>query len=257
MQHRSLNLDVAGPVARITIAGETENRIDRRVLLELRGAATEIAAQPEISVVLLDAAGPDFCVGWQAAFREELARERPEPASGLLDPFGPLADLACPVVAAAQGRAFSAGLELLLCADIRLAAADASFGMPEAVEGRLPLAGATQRLPRLLGRARALAMLLTGDSIDAATALSAGLVSRVVPAGDLAATSSAVATRLAERGPIALRYAKEAVKRGLEMPLEQALRYETDLSVILQTTEDRAEGVRAFLEKRPPRFEGR
>jgi enoyl-CoA hydratase/carnithine racemase len=100
-------------------------------------------------------------------------------------------------------------------------------------------------------------MLLLGDELDAAAAYRCGLVSRVIPSGDFEAQTDALAARIAANGPIALRYAKEAILNGIELPLDQALRYELDLSVILQTTRDRAEGVQAFLEKRRPRFEGR
>ena len=120
----------------------------------------------------------------------------------------------------------------------------------------MPSAGATQRLPRLVGRGKASEMILLGEQLDAAAALACGLVSAVVPAGELHAHGRALAERIAAQGPIAVRYAKEAVLRGLDMPLEQALRYETDLTVILQTTADRAEGVRAFLEKRPADLRG-
>ncbi len=121
----------------------------------------------------------------------------------------------------------------------------------------MPCGGGTQRLPRLVGRAKAAEMILLGQSLDAAAALACGLVNRVAPRGEARAAAERLARTMASRGPLALRYAKEAINRGLDMPLEQALRYETDLTVILQTTRDRAEGVRAFLEKRPPRFEGR
>jgi enoyl-CoA hydratase/carnithine racemase len=109
----------------------------------------------------------------------------------------------------------------------------------------------------LAGRSEALELVLTGEPIDAAEALHIGLVSEVMAASELQARAQAMAQRLAERGPIALQYAKEAVSRGAEMTLEQALRFETDLTILLQTTDDRAEGVRAFLEKRPPKFKGR
>ena len=111
-------------------------------------------------------------------------------------------------------------------------------------------------MPRAVGRAAALRLLLTGETIDAAEAKRIGLVSRVVPLNELAGTSRALAEAIAARGPIATRLAKEAVHRGAEMTLEQALRYETDLTVILQSTADRAEGVRAFQEKRAPHFTG-
>jgi Enoyl-CoA hydratase/carnithine racemase len=179
-------------------------------------------------------------------------------AAGVLDdPFGCFAESARPVIAAVNGDALGGGLALALAADIRIAAETARFGLPEADTGILPLAGATQRLLRLAGRGKALEMVLTGEPIDAAEALRIGLVSEVMPRAKLAARAQALAERLAERGPLALQYAKEAISRGIDMPLDQALRYETDLTVILQTTEDRAEGVRAFLEKRKPRFKGR
>jgi enoyl-CoA hydratase/carnithine racemase len=146
---------------------------------------------------------------------------------------------------------------MALACDIRVAADDARFALPEVGMGSLPLAGGSQRLPRIAGRAVAASMLLLGDELDAHAAHHAGIVSRVFPSADLAAEAEALATRIAAHGPLALRYAKEAVYQGSEMTLDQALRHELDLSVILQTTSDRDEGVRAFSEKRPPRFEGR
>jgi enoyl-CoA hydratase len=160
------------------------------------------------------------------------------------------------VVCAINGDAIGAGLELALACDVRIAADGATLSVPEVSLGLLPLAGGTQRLPRLIGRGKALEMILTGEPIDTQEALRVGLVSAVVPRERLLAEAEAIASRIAERGPLAVRYAKEAIARGLEMPLEQALRFETDLTIILQTTEDRAEGVRAFLEKRKAEFKG-
>ncbi|MEX0785070.1 MAG: enoyl-CoA hydratase-related protein, partial [Dehalococcoidia bacterium] len=140
--------------------------------------------------------------------------------------------------------------------DVRLAAEGARFSLPETGSGALPMAGGTQRLARLVGRGEALRLILLGEEIDAQEALRIGLVSGVYPKEQLLGEAEALAQRMASRGPIALRYAKEAVRRGLDQPLDQALRYETDLTVILQSTEDRAEGVRAFLEKREPKFKG-
>lgn len=168
-----------------------------------------------------------------------------------------LADMPQPVVAAIAGVCHGPGLEIALACDIRLAATTATFAAPETALGTLPRAGGTQRLPRAVGRAQALRLLLTGDTIDANEACRIGLVSSVLAPGEVATEARALAARIAERGPIATRMGKEAVQRGAEMTLEQALRYETDLTVLLQSTADRAEGVRAFAAKRPPRFTGR
>jgi enoyl-CoA hydratase len=232
----------------------TQNAIDGAMLAELTGACEAIEVDQEVRVVVVTANGDSFCRGWDPDF---LGGEDPPAAGTRVDPFGCLAELPRPVVCAIQGDALSAGLELALACDIRVAAEDARLGLPETKLGLVPMGGGTQRLARLVGKGRALEMILTGEPVDAREALRIGLVSAVVPRDKLAAEAEAIADRIAERGPIAVRYAKEAVTRGLEMTLDQALRYETDLTIILQTTEDRAEGVRAFLDKRKPEFKGR
>lgn len=255
MSARSISLDKRGALAYLTLRrAETQNAIEGALLTELAEACEAIEVDEEVRAVVLAAEGESFCRGWDAA----ALRGETLPAGGSeADPFGCLAELPRPVVCAVQGDALSAGLELALACDLRVAAAGARFGLPETGIGLLPMGGGGQRLARLVGRGRALEMILTAEPIDAETALAAGLVSAVVPGDRLASEAEAIAQRIAERGPIAVRYAKEAVSRGLEMTLEQALRYETDLTIILQTTQDRAEGVRAFLEKRKPQFKGR
>jgi enoyl-CoA hydratase len=267
MEYRTLRLQIEGPIARVTLARpEAANRIASRTLTELEAACEAIAASDAVCVTLVAADGPDFCAGWDAEISPIVGVEGqgegetalPGPTPHLsLDPFGPLANLPCPVIAAVQGACLSAGLELALACDVRIAANDARFGLPEVSQGTLPRAGGSQRLPRLVGRSVSTSMLLLGEELDAEAAYRAGLVSRVFPAARLVAEAEAVAAKIATHGPLALRYAKEAVHHGSQLPLDQALRYELDLSVILQTTQDRAEGVQAFLEKRPPRFEGR
>ncbi len=255
MPLRTISLEKRGPIAFLTLRRpETENAIDGALLAELAQASETIEEDDKVRVVVLAAQGDNFCRGWDAAV---LAAEDPSalPAQG--DPFSSLADLPRPVVCAIQGEALGAGLELALACDLRVAAEDARLGLPETKLGLVPMGGGTQRLARLVGRGKALEMILTGEPVDAQEALRIGLVSAIAPRDKLAAEAEAIAGRIAERGPIAIRYAKEAVRRGLEMPLEQALRYETDLTIILQTTEDREEGVRAFLEKRAPKFKGR
>ena len=257
MNFKRLKFVESGSLAQVVIDSGGENLVDRRLLTELEEVARRIADSEEFGVVLLEAQGKDFCSGWEASVRDEL-RQRDTPAEpAVIDPFGSIASLACPVVVALQGKVRSAGLELALACDIRLAADNARFSLPEVAEGDFPLAGGTQRLPRAVGRGAALSMLLLGDELDAESALRSGLVSRILPAADLAAGALSLAERISSRGPIALRYAKEAALHGAEMSLDQGLRLETDLSIILQTTDDRDEGVRAFLEKRRPRFKGR
>src|SRR4051794_35487026 len=252
MPYECLRLEFDDRIASLTLAGpDAGNAIDARLLAELSQAAGEIAARDDVSVVLLAADGADFCAGW-ADDAVALRLQADAPA----DPFGAVADLPCPVIAAMQGRVRDGGLELALAADIRIAADDASFAIAALAGGMLPLAGGSQRLPRVVGRARATSMLLLGDVLDAQEAYRAGLVSRLLPRATFEVEALAVARTLASRGPLALRYAKEAVRQGLDMPLDQALRLELDFSIILQTTSDRAEGVQAFLEKRRPDFEG-
>ena len=220
----------------------------RAFLDELEQAAQSIHEYDEIHVVLLTADGAAFSRG---ATGGEVAH-----AAGRL-PFRCLELMAQPVIACMQGEAAGAGLELALACDVRIAADDATFVIGDVAAGAVPSGGATQRLPRLIGRGKASEMILLGETMDAQSALACGLVSAVWPLAELDAQGRALADRIAAQGPIAVRYAKEAMLRGLDMPLEQALRYETDLTVILQTTADRAEGVKAFMEKRPPKFEGK
>ena len=208
------------------------------------------AAKDDIRAVVVTSGG-DFCTGWAESVLADIAHE---PLGAGCDA---LAAIPQPTIAAVRGRAFSAGLELALACDIRVCADDARFAMPETSLGLVPSGGGTQRLPRAVGRAHALRLLLTGEEIDAAEARRIGLVSRVVPSAQVEAATRAIATTIASRGPIATRLAKEAVHRGSELTLEQALRYELDLTVLLQTTADRAEGVRAFVQRRSPRFIGR
>ena len=257
----TVSMELRDTVARVTISHpHRDNAINAAIVRDLRDACEAIAAQQDVRVVLLTAEGEAFSRGWDW---DALLGETTDPVGALrndgiaADPFGCLADVQQPVVCAINGDATGAGLELALACDVRISAEGATFSMPEVSMGVLPLAGGTQRLPRLVGRGRALEMILTGEPIDSEEALRIGLVSAVVPRDRLLAEAEAIASRIAERGPIAVRYAKEAIARGLEMPLEQALRFETDLTIILQTTEDRAEGVRAFLEKRNAQFKGR
>ena len=257
----SISIDKKGAIAYLTLArADRGNAIDGEFIARLWDACEALAEEEDVRAVVLKADGEVFSRGWDW---ESLAEDGADPleaagVAGMLDdPFGCLAEMPKPVVCAINGDATGGGLALALACDVRVAAEEAMFSLPETSMGLVPMGGATQRLVRLVGRGKATEMVLTGDAIDAAEALRCGLVGSVVSSTEVFAEAEKIAARIAERGPLAVQYAKEAVGRGLDMPLEQALRYETDLTMILQTTEDRAEGVKAFLKKRAPKFKGR
>ena len=165
--------------------------------------------------------------------------------------------LSKPTIAIVNGDAFDEGLELAMAADIRVAISSARFAIRQLKRGAMPHFGATQRLPRLIGAATALRMMLTGAALGADEAMRAGLVTYL--AGnrkELAQLSGRVAAAILSRAPLAARLVKDAVRKGCDMTLEQGIRLEEDLYALLQTTADRAEGVRAFLETRKPLFRG-
>lgn len=162
-----------------------------------------------------------------------------------------LARLEIPVIAAISGPALGLGLALALSCDLRIAAPEATFGVPDI---KIPLAGLSQRLPRIVGRGKALELLLLGETVGAAEAHRIGLINKI--AADPEAEAREWARTLSSKAPIALRFAKEAVYKGMDLTLEQGLRLEADLYFLLHTTRDRTEGIRAFLEKRQPEFKG-
>jgi enoyl-CoA hydratase len=239
-----INLTTRGPLAEIRLLRPI---LDAATLDDFDRAAAAISGDDAVMVALLTSAPDAFCTGWNPGEPAALDRNLP---------FRSLELMAQPLIACLEGDALGAGLELALACDVRIAAETASFAMTHVAAGETPSLGGTQRLPRLVGRGRATSMILLGERLDAQAALTCGLVNDIAPAGKVRARAEALAASIAAQGPIAVRYAKEAIRQGLDMPLEQALRYETDLTVILQTTADRAEGVRAFLEKRKPRFTG-
>jgi len=188
-------------------------------------------------------AGAAFCIGFDEAVDPRLVES--------------LAVLSKPAVAIVNGDAFDEGLELAMAADIRIAISSARFAITQMKHGAMPHFGATQRLPRLIGGANALRMMLTGTALGADEALRLGLIAYLAKSRkELADLSGRVAEAILSRAPLAARLVKDAVLKGHDMTLEQGIRLEEDLYALLQTTADRAEGVRAFLEKRKPLFRG-
>ena len=162
-----------------------------------------------------------------------------------------------PVIAMINGYCLGGGCELALACDLRVASETASFGQPEINLGIIPGGGGTQRLTRLVGEGKAMELILTGEIINAHTAFNIGLVNMVVPAADLEAKTMEIANRIAEKSPVALRMAKEAVKLASRSNLDEGLRREVDLFALCFSSEDKDEGVTAFLEKRKPVFKGK
>ena len=243
-------LAVRDAVAWITLARpETRNRLEPELLAGLVEACAAAEAAEEVRVVVLAAAGTHFCAG--------LPESCSWPPAEWPDGVGAVARLTKPVIACVAGEVRGWGVALALACDLRIAASTAVLRLPEAARGRLPGGGVTQRLARLVGPARALELVLLGEPLPATRAAAWGLLSCVVAPGRLHVTAVAMAGTLAARGPLALRLAKEAVTRAFDLPLDDGLRLEHDLYVLLQTTADRREGVRAFVGRRKPRFRGR
>ena len=235
---------------------EANNAIDLQMAAELAQVCSLIKQDADIGAIVVTAAGRDaFSHGTDPSLVATV-ENRPAMISKL-STASTLETLELPVIAAINGDALGQGLELVLACDFRFCVEQAQFGMPQVVQGELPWDGGTQRLSRIVGRSKAMEMILLGETIDAAEAFRIGLVNKVVPADELQDKTMVLARAIAAKGPVALRYAKEAIYKGMDLTLEQGLRLEADLYYLLHTTNDRTEGIRAFQEKRTPRFEGK
>ena len=223
---------------------------------ELTELCSEIAWDEEIRVVLItDAEGKSFSMN--VDFMDSVLRNHENQEIDLWSLAESIAGLDKPVIVAINGDAIGQGLELALACDLRIASETSHFGLPHIKAGWMPLDGGTQRLSRLVGRGKALEMILTGERIDAKEAYRIGMVNKVVPSGELMGIVMDIAKEMASKGPIALRYAKEAISKGMDMTLEQGLHLEADLYLLLHTTKDRTEGIQAFRGKKTPQFEGK
>jgi enoyl-CoA hydratase len=260
MSYETIRHEVADGVATITLARpEVHNAMNEAMRRELTACFGDLATSDDVRAIVVTGAGERaFSAGADIReFVEPLVPVRFREARRRVDFRQAMDRCAQPIIAAIRGHTFGGGLELALACDIRIASRDARLGLTEVNLGIIPGGGGTQRLPRLVGRGKALELILTGARIDAEEALRIGLVERVVEPAEVVAAATELARTIAARAPVAVRYAKEAVVKGLELPLVDGLRLETDLSTLLRTTEDRLEGARAFLEKRPPRWTGR
>jgi enoyl-CoA hydratase/carnithine racemase len=257
-QATALSYAKHGPVAWLQLCRpETGNCLTPALDEELAAFCARAEEDESVSLVVLTGSANVFCRG--------LAYTTPSgttAADAIRTHFGELyspkalAAITKPTLAALNGDALGVGLELALTCDLRIAVAGAHFGLPQIADGLIPFAGGTQRLPRIVGQAKALELVLTGELIDAGEAQRIGLVSEVIPESTFTTRIDEIVQGLLGKGPIALRLGKEAVHKAMDLTLDQGIRLEEDLYALLQTTHDRAEGVQAFLGKWKPTFTG-
>jgi enoyl-CoA hydratase/carnithine racemase len=255
-----VRLEVADGVGTIRLDRPKMNALNEQVQEEIRHVAGEASARDDVKAVVIYggervfAAGADIKEMADMSYTDMIKR-----STGLTTAFTAVAKIPKPVVAAVTGYALGGGCELALCADIRIAAEDAVFGQPEVLLGIIPGAGGTQRLTRLVGPSRAKDIIFSGRFVKADEALAIGLADRLVPADQVHAEATAWAQQFTGAASYAVRAAKAAIDRGLEVDLETGLEIERQQFAALFATEDRTTGMRSFLEKGPGKahFEGR
>ncbi|HXX32477.1 MAG TPA: enoyl-CoA hydratase-related protein [Myxococcaceae bacterium] len=259
MPDESIRLTIEGTTALITVdRPKALNALNTATLDQLEDALTRVAARPELRGLIVTGAGEKaFVAGADIAEMMNLTTEQAL-AFGARGHrvFDALERLPCPTLAAVNGFALGGGCELALACDLIYAAENARFGLPEVSLGVIPGFGGTQRLTRLVGRARAKELIFTGDMIDAARAKQIGLALEVVPAAQLLDHCRAVIARITKKGPLAVARAKRVIVDGADRPLAEANELERDAFAGLFPSADRREGMSAFLEKRPAAFRG-
>ena len=259
MSYEHLLFNVDDGVATITVNRPDKlNALDDAVIAEIHRAADELRARSDVRGALVTGAGPKaFVAGADIA---EMASQGPWEAKaralGGQAAFRRIETSPKPVIAAVNGFALGGGCELAMACHLRVASEKARFGQPEVKLGITPGFGGTQRLPRLIGKGRALDLILTGRMVDAAEALQIGLVNRVVPPADVLAEAEALLRSILAMGPLAVALSLEAVDRGLDMGLDDALQLEANHFGLAAASADMREGMAAFLEKREARFTG-
>lgn len=252
-----------GAVAIVTIDHPPVNALSAPLLEELEAELDGLDADDDVRAIVLKGAGERaFVAGADISefptLREAAAEAHERGSARGIQKLGARMDAArTPFVAAIHGFCLGGGLELAICCDIRVASEDAQLGQPEIKLGLIPGGGGTQRLPRLVGLGRAMLLNLTGDFVDARTAYEWGLVERVVPREELLETALGIARTIAERSPVSVGVLRELARTTRDLPLEEGLRREADGFRRSLESEDGAEGVAAFLEKRQPQFTGR
>ena len=259
MSYELLTFAVADRIATITVNRPDKlNALSDATIAELGRAIDEARDRDDVAGVLLTGAGRAFVAGADIAeLSSQSSAEAKRRSRRGQEVFRRFETSPKPTVAAVNGFALGGGCELAMACHVRIASEQAKFGQPEVKLGIVPGYGGTQRLPRLIGKGRALQLLLTGEMIDAQEAYRIGLVNRIVPASELLAAAEGMLRQMLANAPLAVALCAEAVDRGLEMGLEEALVFEANQFGLLASTQDVSEGMRAFLEKRAPAFQGR
>ena len=255
MVYENIILEKEENIAVITFnRPEAMNALNNQTRAEFREAIADVAADDGVKVLILTGSGKAFVAGSDI---KEFSKTTPYGAHNIVR-LGELVEkLEKPVIAAVNGFCLGGGCEIAMGCDIIIASDKAKFGQPEINLGIIPGGGGTQRLPRLVGACRAKELIFTGDIIRAEEADRIGLVNRVVPLEELMPTAKEMAKKIAAKSAAALKLAKTSINRGMQTDLESGLKYEYELYSLSLTLEDKAEGVNAFLEKRPPKFVGR
>ena len=254
----NIRVDVSESIATLTIdRPSVRNALNLETVNECHAALTELAARSDVGVLIITGSGEAAFVSG-ADINDILARGLEEGLAAINSSlFSAVETFPRPTIAAINGYALGGGCELALACDIRVAADTAKFGQPELGLGIIPAAGATQRLPRVVGMGWAKHLILTGDVIDAKQALDIGLVTAIMPASQLHVRVRELAKKILRQGPLAARLAKLALNASARVDLDSGLLIETLIQAICYSSDDKREGASAFLEKRRPRFTGK
>ncbi|HET7698806.1 MAG TPA: enoyl-CoA hydratase-related protein [Vicinamibacterales bacterium] len=254
----SIRVDISESIATVVIdRPEVKNALDLATVDEMRAALQTLAANRDAAVLIITGAGDAAFVSG-ADINDIRARGRDEGLAAINSSlFSEIERFPRPTIAAINGYALGGGCELALACDLRIAADTAKFGQPELGLGIIPGAGATQRLPRIIGMGRARHLILTGDIIDAKQALEIGLVTAIAPPGQLQIRARELAKKVLRQGPLAARLAKVALNASARVDMDSGLLIETLAQAICYASDDKLEGTAAFLEKRKPKFTGR
>lgn len=264
MDFQTIIFETRDQVAFITLnRPDSLNAMNRKMTRELVDVCQQVEEDSGIRIAIFTGAGEKaFSAGMDLKERAETAfspieRRQQKLTNKIYTQARAVAAITKPTIAAIRGYCVGGGLEFALACDMRVAAEDAKLGLTEVRRGIIPGAGGTQRLTRAVGVTKAMEMCLTGDTVSGLEAKSLGLVNNAVPSGDVLRTAEDLAGRILKGAPMSVAFIKEAIKKGVELPLEEGLRLEADLSALIGSTEDAKEGPRAFAEKRAPVWQGK